>query len=103
MQIIDVTAKLEGVSFAPGNELEEILQNVRTILTTMKGSAPLDRDFGLDGSVLDRPVNALRAVLTTNIIEAVEQYEPRVKVTQVSFSGNADEGVVIPTVRVVIR
>ena len=52
---------------------------------------------------MDRPVNALRAVLTTNIIEAVEQYEPRVKVTQVSFSGNADEGVVIPTVRVVIR
>ena len=96
MQIIDVTAELEGVSFAPGNELEEILQNVRTILTTMKGSVPLDRDFGLDGSVL-------RAVLTTNIIEAVEQYEPRVKVTQVSFSGNADEGVVIPTVRVVIR
>lgn len=103
MQIIDVTAELEGVSFAPGNELEEILQNVRTILTTMKGSVPLDRDFGLDGSVLDRPVNALRAVLTTNIIEAVEQYEPRVKVTQVSFSGNVDEGVVIPTVRVVIR
>lgn len=103
MQIIDVTAELEGVSFTPGNELEEILQNVRTILTTMKGSVPLDRDFGLDGSVLDRPVNALRAVLTTNIIEAVEQYEPRVKVTQVSFSGNADEGVVIPTVRVVIR
>lgn len=103
MQIIDVTAELEGVSFAPGNELEEILQNVRTILTTMKGSVPLDRDFGLDGSVLDRPVNALRTVLTTNIIEVVEQYEPRVKVTQVSFSGNADEGVVIPTVRVVIR
>lgn len=103
MQIIDVTAELEGVSFAPGNELEEILQNVRTILTTMKGSVPLDRDFGLDGSVLDRPVNALRAVLTTNIIEAVEQYEPRVKVTQVSFSGNVDEGVVIPTVRVVIK
>ena len=103
MQIIDVTAQLEGISFAPGNELEEILQNVRTILTTMKGSVPLDRDFGLDGAILDRPVNALRAVLTTNIIEAVEQYEPRVKVKQVIFAGMADEGIVIPTVRVVIR
>ena len=38
MQIIDVTAELEGVSFAPGNELEEILQNVRTILTTMRAA-----------------------------------------------------------------
>ena len=103
MQIIDVTAELEGVSFAPGNELEEILQNVRTILTTMKGSVPLDRDFGLDGSVLDRPVSALRAILTTNIIEAVEKYEPRVKVKEVNFAGDAEEGIVIPTVRVVIR
>lgn len=103
MQIIDVTAQLDGISFAPENELEEILQNVRAILTTLRGSVPLDREFGLDGSVLDRPVNALRAALTTDIIETVERYEPRVKVKQVSFAGMADEGIVIPTVRVVIK
>ena len=35
------------VDFAPSDEVREILQNVRTILSTRKGSVPLDRDFGL--------------------------------------------------------
>ena len=32
MQIVDVTAELKEISFSPTNEVEEILQNVKTIL-----------------------------------------------------------------------
>lgn len=37
----------QGIDFAPSSEIAEILQNVRTILTTRLGSVPLERDFGL--------------------------------------------------------
>lgn len=43
------------VNFAPETEVVEILQNVRTILATRKGSVPLDRDFGLSWQYLDAP------------------------------------------------
>ena len=48
MSVINITADLAKVNFLPATELEEIMQNVKTILTTAKGEARLDRDFGLD-------------------------------------------------------
>ena len=39
------------IDFAPKNVVEEVVQNVRTIITTIKYSIPMDREFGIDGSV----------------------------------------------------
>lgn len=96
----DVTAQLSEVSFMPGNEAEEILQNVRTILTTPKYSVPLDRTFGLSTTMLDAPIPVAQARLTAEIISAIHLYEPRVRVTKVLYQGDAMDGVIRPTVRV---
>ena len=103
MAIVDVTVSLGDVSFAPVNEYEEILQNVRTILTTTKYSVPLDRDFGIDANLIDTPIDYAQAKLTAEIIDAIRRYEPRVSVSKVTFSGNAEDGQLIPTVKVVIN
>ena len=104
MQLYEVAGEeLRGVDFSPSSELKEVLQNVRTILTTRKGSVPLDRDFGIDTSVIDQPINRAGAMLMTNIIEAVEAYEPRASVIDVTFSGNGEEGEIIPVVKVAIK
>ena len=100
---IDVTASLVAIEFAPANTLTEILQNVRTILTTPKYSVPLDRDFGIDVTMLDEPMPVAQARLTAEIIAAVQQWEPRVQVTKVSYDGDiADgmDGILRPRVRV---
>ena len=34
------------ISLAPESEVAEILQNVQTIISTVRGSVPLDREFG---------------------------------------------------------
>ena len=47
---------VRDVSFQPTSEREEILQNVRTILATRKGSVPLDRDLGITWEHLDESV-----------------------------------------------
>lgn len=86
----------------PKNELEEIIQNVRTILTTRKGSVPLDREFGIDISLVDLPATVIKGRLTNEIISAVERYEPRARVTEVTFSGDAADGIIYPVVKVMI-
>ena len=97
----DITATPGPINFKP-TRLEEILQNVRTILVTLKHSVPLDRNFGISATMLDSPMPAAQAKLTAEIIDAVQRYEPRVHVTQVTYSGNGADGVLRPKVRVKI-
>jgi len=98
-----VDADLSSIDFAPSTTIKEIVQNVKTILTTMKGEVPLDRDFGVDVALVDQPIPLTASQLTTNIIEAIETYEPRVTVSEVAYSGDAAEGTIIPSVKVVIN
>lgn len=84
------------VNFNPATELEEILQNVKTIVTTYKYSVPLDREFGINAKLVDMPsVDVAKIKLGSAIIEAVKKYEPRAKVLQVEFSRNTIEGLLV--------
>lgn len=103
MNILEISGKDTNTLFwAPSSELEEIIQNVRTILTTRKGSVPLDREFGIDTGIIDKPTASIHGLLTVAIVETVEKYEPRVKVQSVSFDGDGEEGAIYPRVKVVI-
>ncbi len=101
--IYDVLAHPKaGIDFAPASEVTEILQNLRTIITTTKYSVPLDRDFGINADALDKPMAVAQAQLQSDIIMAIKTYEPRVTVTSISFTGT-DDGVLIPKVQVMIN
>lgn len=76
---------------------EEILQNIKTILTTPASTVPFDRDFGIDWSLVDLPIREAKARLTVEYIEKIRKYEPRAKVKQVTFEAN-QEGKLIPKV-----
>ena len=79
--------------------MAEVIQTVRTICATTKYSVPLDRRFGLNAVMLDAPTPKAMAALQAEIIMAIRKYEPRARVTQVSFEGDMD-GKLIPKVRV---
>lgn len=98
---IDVRPTLIDVNLMPSTELEEIVQNVQTILATMRGTVPLDRTFGIDGRFLDEPVNAAQARATADITSAVNSQEPRARVKKVFF-GADNGGNVDITVRIEI-
>ena len=61
----------QPISFAPGTVAAEVLQNVRTILATRKGTVPLDRDFGLEWEHVDKPIH----IAVIDKIEFGEQAE----------------------------
>ncbi len=102
---IDIYSNLSGVKIG-ATGVEEIIQNVQIILSTNRGSVPLDRDFGLDNIYLDQPDKLVMARIVPEIFEEVEKQEPRVKVLEVDFveqeNNIAAEGRLFPKVRVEI-
>ncbi len=91
-----------AIDFAPSTVVEEVIQNVRTILTTIKYSVPLDREFGIHGAVIDLPVNVAKAKMTNEIFQGIRHYEPRAVIESISFEGE-QTGRLIPTVEVSIN
>lgn len=104
---IDVSARLDGIDFAPKDVLTEIIQNVRTIISTTQFSVPLDRRFGIDGTVIDLPLPVAMARISAEVIRAITEYEPRCRVVSVDFEStvttDAEEGQSIPKVSIAIK
>lgn len=83
-----------------------ILQQVRMVLTTVRGSVPLDRTFGLAVTFLDRPLPHAMAEYTGEVIAAVQALVPGVIVDSVGFStdeAGAVDGRLYPVVTVSIE
>lgn len=79
---------------------DEIVQNVEIIISTPKGSVPLDRNFGLDYSVVDQPIPIAKALLAAQVVETLLTYEPRVRITEVTFDPEFElNGVLRPVVQ----
>ena len=81
---------LQKINFAPANETEEILQNVRCIIATQKGTVPLDRTFGVDYDGIDLPIQQAQLMFRVAIIDAIQKYEPRAEVKSVEFEEDID-------------
>jgi phage baseplate assembly protein W len=97
MQMIDTTK----INLSLNDDLEEyqeVIRNVKTILTTPKGTVAFDREFGIDWSILDQPMARAKGLLTAEYVKQVRKYEPRVKVTEVLFEKPNQDGVLIPKV-----
>lgn len=96
----------KAIDFAPETVVEEVLQNVRTILSTVIGSVPLHRDFGVSWEHIDKPLPVARTLMQAAIIDAIDEFEPRAKVVSVTFDMTEDdamEGILRPTVKIEIE
>jgi len=91
------------ITFAPESLLEEVLQNITMILSTIKNTTPLFRDFGLSARFLDVPTPAAEAIMIAELYDAIELYEPRAEIKDVSFMRNESTGKVIPRLEVEIH
>jgi len=74
---------------------EEVLQNVRVILDTPKGTLPLDRNFGVDWSIVDLPIPVAFQRLKAEIVKAVEKYEPRAVINEIEVLPDEDGKVIV--------
>ncbi|MDL2279062.1 hypothetical protein LJC15_00160 [Desulfovibrio sp. OttesenSCG-928-G11] len=101
---VDTTLPAAVELNAPG--LVGLAQEVRIVMTTRKGSLPLDRDFGIDFTVIDQPINRVLPVYVAEVARQIEKYVPRVKVLSVEFRpprSEAVDGVLRPLAKVKVR
>ena len=81
--------------------MEAVCQNIRVIVLTGAYSIPLDRGFAHDCAFIDSPAPKATARLGSALIEAIERFEPRVRVERIDFVTGADlmEGQLVPRIR----
>lgn len=89
-----------GMSGTAGTPLEgeaHIMQSVRDIITTPKGTRVMLREYGCDvPDLIDRPTNELFDLeLKASIAEALARWEPRFRLTAVWVSSRSTEGRVV--------
>jgi phage baseplate assembly protein W len=83
--------------------IAEVMQNVRTLLTTRRGTVPLDRNFGISFDFLDSPVNRTRAQAEQELFLQIKKYEPRAVLKQIIWNTNGVTGEIFPSVKVEIN
>lgn len=93
------------INFAPGSVIEEVIQNVRTICSTIIGTVPLDRDFGMSVDMLDRPISIAQALFQSEVIRALARYEPRARFLSIEYLDDADvvQGITKPKIKIEIE
>ena len=90
------------LKFEQDNEILSILQNISLLLNTKKGTVPMHREFGLPMEFLDKPVDVAEAIAYAEISEALEEFEPRANLEDVTFE-RTDKGKIAVIVEVSIH
>lgn len=103
MAYYSVYSNQEPINFAPANEVEEILQNVRTILSTVKYSVPYDRNIGVDPRYIDDPHELSKMRMQVDIVDAIKNGEPRVRIDSIKYNEDESNGYISPIVRIFIN
>lgn len=62
--------------------IDDIRQCLNTLMATIKGSVFLNRELGVDGNIIDMPINRLGPIFDA-VDKAVEEYEPRVDIVSI--------------------
>lgn len=80
-------------------EFQDIKRCLETLLSIRAGSQPYDRDLGIDyDGAIGYPASVAMNMLSVEIIDKVERYEPRVKVDSIEFD-TGEDGQMVPRIR----
>lgn len=98
----------DKVDFAPESVAKEVVQNVRTILDTVVGSVPLERDIGISWDYVGKPLPVAMDMLRIAVNNAIAVQEPRAQIVSIKFDQPenniefAEQGILKPRVRIYI-
>lgn len=97
-------AESAALELGAADTVKSVLQAIKIILTTPKGTVPMYRDFGVNMDFLDLPTPGAEQRARMEIREAIEEWEPRATVKDITFSRDElQSGKLIPTVEVEIN
>lgn len=92
---------LSDIEFAIVGEIDDaddVMRCVKNLILTPAGTIPLARDFGIDQSILGKPLNVAQSELAVEIIDKVDKFEPRASVEEITLEANADGQIIVKVV-----
>ena len=98
----------DKVDFAPSSVAKEVLQNVRTILDTIVGTVPLERNIGISWDYVGKPMPVAMDMMRVAVNNAIASQESRAKILSIKFDQPenniefAEQGILKPRVRIYI-
>ncbi len=78
-------ADLTKIRLNESDTVVSVLQNIAIILATKQGTVPLYRSFGTDHRFVDKPIPVAKTMLYVDVREAIERFEPRAQVVNITF------------------
>lgn len=77
---------------------EDIINCLRCLYSTVEGTCPMDREFGITIEAVDKPPKVAKNIYALDIVEKTEKYEPRVEVKEVTFEVEGEK--LVPHIKV---
>lgn len=93
---------ITGFDYLNKTELEEMQRNLKMLYSTVSGTCPGDRNFGLDQSFESYPVNVAQNLFALEIVEKTELYESRAEILDIVFEC-AEDGNLTPKIKIGIK
>lgn len=62
------------------------------LISTPVGTVALDRDFGIDTSCVDMPMDAAQTMLAAELADKIGRYIPRLALREVILTGAGEDG-----------
>jgi len=82
--------ELNFMSENNSQKMQDIIRCLTNLLSIPSGSIPLSRRLGLDWANLSKIPQDMENDIATNIVGKVDEFEPRVSVSEVTFSYDED-------------
>lgn len=87
------------IQFEEDEEIDkELARQAEVLMSTRKGSIPMDRDFGIDMDILSEPMSDIATDLMAELLEQFEKYIPALNVASVRISDATDQGTIKPII-----
>jgi hypothetical protein len=80
----------------------EIFQNIKFIVLTEYFSVPLDREFGMDYSMVDKPMRVAEAIFAQEVAMKISLYEPRAQFREINYKEDMLSGKLAPSIRIAL-
>lgn len=66
-------------------DIEDLADRASCLFSSIEGTVPGDRDFGLSPDYIDAPDPIARNIFTMSVMEKTEKYIPQLTIKEVSF------------------
>lgn len=83
-----------------GEISRDIIECLANLYATKVGTQPLDREFGISAEYVGQPMDVFENEYALEVIEKTERYESRVKVADVTFEVDVNQGKIVPVIKI---